>query len=470
MTIGGLGTYGAFYDTRVNQSTRVKNNASVGNFSNAMTTATKREIAYRREPVYDSVIIRHTEYTDPETNQKVPVDIRYTTSYSENGIVCRERSDVGGKSSERELWSLSYGSQDDYEKIQGFLRSFSNDERLTFATQESFWQDFLQDDFDVEGFRSFYDSTDNGRIDIEKAMSEGRTMRETLTTQNAEYLNNNHFIGKVYSEEDLQPSWYKNGQIQINEVYDASVPRETRVNSKMSSERTQQMGNNMTLVEIWKSRYPSAKYHVMDASGISQGIWERNDFPYERFFDDEVDESVLDWHPSSKEPDMSDASVQSRLDSTLGKKAIVVPPELEEKMKNDPELAERVMENVESFIQNHPTRPGRVLSYLIALDENGDIAHFRVTGGGGHISGPSEAELRQFEEEQEAKREKKAQQEKEKREYNLKVAEERKRLQEEIYNKQSAEAILQEQIVSKSKMSEIMAVYESGTFVDGRIL
>ena len=329
---------------------------------------------------------------------------------------------------------------------------------------------FLQDDFDVEGFRAFYNSTDNGRIDIEKAMSEGRTMRETLTTQNAEYLNNNHFIGKVYSEEDLQPSWYKNGQIQINEVYDASVPRETRVTSTMSSERTQQMGNNMTLVEMWKSRYPGAKYHVVDASGISQGIWERNDFPYERFFDDEVNKSVLDWHPSGKEPAMADASVQSRLDSTLGKKAIVVPPELEEKMKNDPELAEKVMGKIESFIQNHPTRPGRELSYLIALDENGDIAHFRVTGGGGHISGPSEAELRQFEEEQEAKREKKAQQEKENREYNLKVAEERKRLQEEIYNKQSAEAILQEQIVSNTKMSEIMAVYESGTFVDGRIL
>ena len=71
MTIGGLGTYGVFYDTRVNQSTRVKNNASVGNFSNAMTTATKREIAYRREPVYDSVIIRHTEYTD--TDPEIPL-------------------------------------------------------------------------------------------------------------------------------------------------------------------------------------------------------------------------------------------------------------------------------------------------------------------------------------------------------------------------------------------------------------
>lgn len=253
------------------------------------------------------------------------------------------------------------------------------------------------------------------------------------------------------------------------------------VNRQVSSTTFQNMLSNavsadktgiadQSFEKMWKSRYPGAKYHVMDASGISQGMWERNDFPYERFFDDEVDKSVLDWHPSGKEPAMADASVQSRLDSTLGKKAIVVPPELEEKMKNDPELAEKVMGKVESFIQNHPTRPGRVLSYLIALDENGDIAHFRVTGGGGHISGPSEADLRQFEEEQKAKREKKVQQEKENREYSLKVAEERKRLQEEIYHKQNVEADFQEQIVSNTKMSGIISAYEAGTFAGDGLL
>ena len=222
--------------------------------------------------------------------------------------------------------------------------------------------------------------------------------------------------------------------------------------------------------DMWKTKYPGAKYHVLDASKISQGIWERNDFPFEKFFEDDVDKSVLNWKPMGQDPDMADSSVQARLDSTLGGKAIVVPPELEEQMKNNPELAQKVMDKVDSFIKNHPTRPGRVLSYLIALDENGDIAHFRVTGGGGHISGPSEAELRKFEEEQAAKREKKAQQEKENREYNLKVAEERKRLQEEIYKKQSEEAILQEQMVSNSKITGIMAAYEAGTFADGVII
>lgn len=76
-------------------------------------------------------------------------------------------------------------------------------------------------------------------------------------------------------------------------------------------------------------------------------------------------------------------------------------------MKNDPELAKRVMANVENFITTYTAtsvRPGRVCSWLISLDENGDIEKFRVTGGGGNISGPTEEEQRQFEAEQAAKK------------------------------------------------------------------
>ncbi len=188
------------------------------------------------------------------------------------------------------------------------------------------------------------------------------------------------------------------------------------------AEGQRQSGQNFQ--DMWKSRFPGAMYHVMDASNISQGIWERNDFPFEKFFMEKVDESVLNWSPTGKEPDMTDASVQNRLNSTLGRKSIVVPPELEEKMKDDPELAKQVMDKVESFIANHPTRPGRILSYLIALDENGDVTRFRVTGGGGHISGPSEDDLRQFEAEQAVKKEKKAKIDRENKERIQKKADE----------------------------------------------
>ena len=228
------------------------------------------------------------------------------------------------------------------------------------------------------------------------------------------------------------------------------------------------VSTELSFEDTLKAKYPGAKYHVMDASKISQGTWERNDFPFEKFFEDDIDESVLNWTPTGKNPDMVDSCVQARLGSTLGGKAIVVPPELEVKMKNNPELAQKVMDKVDSFIANHPTRPGRVLSYLIALDENGDIAHFRVTGGGGHISGPSEEELRQFEEEQKTKREKKAKQERENIERSQEATEEHRRTEMENLRRRSIEAVLHEQMLDSGKYAfgdtpeSVLAAYGAG--------
>lgn len=133
----------------------------------------------------------------------------------------------------------------------------------------------------------------------------------------------------------------------------------------------------MSFKDMWQARFPGAYYHVMDGSKISQGIWDRNDFPFDRFFSDNVDESILNWTPSGAEPSTNSSEVQSRWSSTAGKKAVIVPPALEQKMQDNPELAEKVMANVENFIATYPATPG--CSYLIELDENGEISKYRVT-------------------------------------------------------------------------------------------
>ncbi|MBQ9606172.1 MAG: hypothetical protein IJV16_03225, partial [Lachnospiraceae bacterium] len=88
------------------------------------------------------------------------------------------------------------------------LKSFSDEQNLTFATQEKFWKDFLQDDFDIEEFRAYYNSTENGHVDIEKAVSSGKTIREALTEPYAEYLNNNHFVRHVWTEQEMLDNWH----------------------------------------------------------------------------------------------------------------------------------------------------------------------------------------------------------------------------------------------------------------------
>lgn len=161
--------------------------------------------------------------------------------------------------------------------------------------------------------------------------------------------------------------------------------------------------SGMSFKDMWQARFPGAYYHTADASNIPQGVWERNDFPFEKFFCNDLDESAVNWKPNGANPAMDSSGVQSRLHSIAGQKSIVVPPELEEKMKNDPALASQVMAKVESFIAANQV-PGRICSHLIVLDENGEIARFRASSHGGNITGSTEEELRQFEAEQAAKK------------------------------------------------------------------
>lgn len=163
--------------------------------------------------------------------------------------------------------------------------------------------------------------------------------------------------------------------------------------------------SGMSFQEMWQTRFPGAYYHTMDASNIPQGVWERNDFPFEKFFRNDLEEAAVNWKPNGANPAMDSSGVQSRLHSIAGQKSIVVPPALEEKMKNDPALAQRIMAKIETFIAtDEAMTPDRICSHLIVLDENGEIARFRASSHGGNITGPTEEEIRQFEAEQAAKK------------------------------------------------------------------
>lgn len=131
--------------------------------------------------------------------------------------------------------------------------------------------------------------------------------------------------------------------------------------------------------EMLKSKYPGAYYNVMDTSKIDEGLWGRNDYPWDAYFSEPADASVLGWTPSGAEPDMQSPEVHAKLNSMVGKIAIVIPPELEEKMKNDSELAKKVMERVDSFLLTNST-PGENEGFLMTFDENGEINHACVVG------------------------------------------------------------------------------------------
>lgn len=154
-------------------------------------------------------------------------------------------------------------------------------------------------------------------------------------------------------------------------------------------------------------------YHIMDASGISRENWTHNDFPYEKFLQKNVDESVLNWKPSRSNPAQSDSEVQQKLTAMLGKNAVVIPPELAEKLKTNSALRKKVISNIEKILEFHiqPPKfamPGvkeygtKIFGSVTILNTEGDVENCTVTSGG-TIMGPDEETLRQIEMEQKRK-------------------------------------------------------------------
>lgn len=83
---------------------------------------------------------------------------------------------------------------------------------------------------------------------------------------------------------------------------------------------------------------------------------------------------------------MLDAGVQARLNAARGKYAIVVPPALEEKLENNPELSQSIMDKISTLIKEQDTVPSSMDSFTISLDDEGNISNYRLSGGGGEIT------------------------------------------------------------------------------------
>lgn len=154
-------------------------------------------------------------------------------------------------------------------------------------------------------------------------------------------------------------------------------------------------------------------FHVTDAANISQEVWTHNDFPYEKFLADSFDESVLSWQPTRANPSQLNPQVQSKLTATLGKHAIVIPPELKEKMEVDPALRKKVLANVDRIYKFHMQPPAfrmpgvkeygtKIFGSVTILNAEGDVKNCVVTSGG-TITGPDEETLRQIEAERKRK-------------------------------------------------------------------
>lgn len=122
-------------------------------------------------------------------------DTMYITWYTEEGIFCRKAGQSEGYE-----WSINFENKEDYLKVMEFLDRFDREDNLRFAAHENFWQDFLKDEIDIEGFMKFFEGTDHGVPNY--AVSVGDSMyvdRDKI--QWAKYMNSPG--NKLYTREEM---------------------------------------------------------------------------------------------------------------------------------------------------------------------------------------------------------------------------------------------------------------------------
>lgn len=101
--------------------------------------------------------------TDEVTKCSYPTDDPkqkhwFITAYGPDGISCKEAYFDGSKWVNRDCWGLSYTEEGQYEKVMAFLKRFPADANLRFASQESFWKQFLAGGIDEDAFVEAFES------------------------------------------------------------------------------------------------------------------------------------------------------------------------------------------------------------------------------------------------------------------------------------------------------------------------
>lgn len=183
----------------------------------------------------------------------------YTTSYSEEGISCRKEFKNGDYESSKDVWTLMYRNPSDYTKVQKLLNGFGNDDRLTFASQKVFWEDYLGGEMDVDEFKDYYSETQNGIIDFEGKMAKGEKLRDIVNEPYAEYFNNQGFVGHVYTEQEMWDNWYARVEASQKEALAKGAGIEPPTETQIWHWRDGAFGYN---VEVYKSEKRKSEYIV----------------------------------------------------------------------------------------------------------------------------------------------------------------------------------------------------------------
>lgn len=108
----------------------------------------KEEQQTNTEEVVDAatmemIVSESTSCTYPDDSNSE--DVLHITWYTEEGIFCRKAGQTEGYE-----WCIPFGNKEQYDKVMGFIGQLPKDSDWRFASQESFWQEFLYGENSVD--------------------------------------------------------------------------------------------------------------------------------------------------------------------------------------------------------------------------------------------------------------------------------------------------------------------------------
>ena len=167
------------------------------------------------------------------SNDPKKLDKVFYTWYSPEGIKCIREGERNFENPEEKIgedelqWEIKFDSPEQYNKLQTFLAQFPKEDNLRFTTKETFWNDFFADKIDMNGFLDFYAWTDGGEPHMgigENGESVGLN-KKRIEDPNAEYFNDQTWIGQVWTEEEMWDMWYARAEtLKVGHKGEDSIP------------------------------------------------------------------------------------------------------------------------------------------------------------------------------------------------------------------------------------------------------
>lgn len=107
-----------------------------------------------------------------EIEQQSDKKVMYVTHVSETGITCRSFEQ---SIDDPPLWEIAFNGPEDYRRTTRFLRRFSEDCNLNFASNETFWKDFLAGRIEEDEFYDFYQNKEQELLKL-SGQADGESM------------------------------------------------------------------------------------------------------------------------------------------------------------------------------------------------------------------------------------------------------------------------------------------------------